>query len=911
MEFQRLKPEVIEQILNLRNSQDEIPLWYNEVQNYEDSTWDEKKPPKPKKCYILLTNICIYIFIKDLRGETTKEIFSYFDVQDVAMAHNNILVLKFKSKTFYFIIPDSGALVTNLMKHLKVLSWNTAPGQIFSLKEISSKQIFKDTPNIIQRPESLTLTRYLALCVWKEVSPDPIIIDMFKKFELDPRTKVHLPETEIPSPITVILPLSIEPFVRNITFEKFSSENLGQALNCVLSNQNKFQSLELYHYENADIKGLNARRSLFNHLDVIRIHSCATNFVKSFFESIQTVNYSIDTIVFKDIKFDSETANKFAECLQSSTFFTSLRSVAFINCQCTGMSFSDFSIKCVKSGSQFENFTLDNCFIDINDILMEMAKSETPIRHISLRKNSSFSIIGHDDAILNPSVISLDVGDSEWTEEAFISFISAVCRKHRRLPLSLAIDSSRIDASWCEIFERLPSESFLPVITELNFSYNYLDEKSFQRLLEFLETQTPLQSHSNKKLKHLNISHCFKQSKEQENETICIPYLIDFFAKRDLWGIEICGVSPRQEFIDIHDLHVLNIGDNEFNDNDIATLQKFVEDSPTLTELGLNNIQCKDVRTLIHFYETMLGYPKILGFSRLNSFFQQYGQFSDTKSIKSLLNSKRNMSTSRQRLNLFLTLSEEFSIKAADEVQLRDTDMSVNDMSLRSSLLCHTQFKNPSPSLFTLATLNTFDVSVDPVASMVAEYVETSGKNGLVPPTAAPQQEPNGLMKLPSIFSTMEIEDEDETTIDIDPTNSENQEISRHISAEIAKIFGRKIKKFDEFQAKHRRKPLRVADIITFNPIHDPSSFESDSEKDNEKEYYSDDVLVEKDQLSKSEKTQTSNEESAKIPQSSSIDEFSTSEEKPKKKKKVLAKKKAKGDSSEKSLSSISSSVPK
>ena len=84
--------------------------------------------------------------------------------------------------------------------------------------------------------------------------------------------------------------------------------------------------------------------------------------------------------------------------------------------------------------------------------------------------------------------------------------------------------------------------------------------------------------------------------------------------------------------------------------------------------------------------------------------------------------------------------------------------------------LFDTSFTNPVPSLFTLASRTTIDTSVDPLASMVTEYIATSGKYGIVPPTAPPPEAAERSFGLPSVFSTMQVYLEKEPGLGLNPS---------------------------------------------------------------------------------------------------------------------------------------------
>ena len=785
MEFQLLKPDEIQKLLELRTNLKETNQWIGEAIELEETGPDERR--RQKKCYLLVTEICLYNVNKDgLHNGKAKDIFSFFDLNDINLDDkDNVLTVCFKGKNYMFQLVNAATLLANILIQVRKLSWNMTPGQITSLRHFMSNKYYKETQRVEKRPPNLLMMRYLASCLSKETKPNPYIIETFNKYDEDPRTVLKLENCEVENPNSPMFVLTLEPYLESITLEKYSPNSFSTSFNYLFSHQNKLSSVVLHKFETAEFKGLFSKKSPFNNVRTLRISACSTSFVSSFLEAIKGLTFGIKALILSDIKFDNQTSILFTQSLQSSTFLSSLNSLAFVGCQCVGTSFYDLAVQSIRQFARLDNLTIENCYVDINDILLEIEKANIQIQNISLRKNVGTSTVGLESSLLPNSTLSLNVGDSEWTEEAFISFITAICRRLRRLPLTLVIDKCRIDSTWSDVFERFPNESLLPVVTELNISYNIFDPKALEGFLSFIETQSPALSQYKLKLSHLNISHCFKE----EDSVDCLETLIEFISKRDLWGLEICGCKPSPNLINISDLHTLNIGDSDFDRMDIDIFLKFVHESPTITELGIDNIKFPDVKTMMQFYGEVLTLPKLLAFAPLTYLYNQYKEFNETKKFKEFLNKKRIFSNYRNRLALYLALSEDFSTHVASPIKFFEEDESVAEGKLRSDILQETILNKSVPSLITLATINTVDTSVDPVASMVSEYVATSGKYGIIPPTAPPPIPCSEAFKIPSIFSTMttsnEIYDDTNNSIDFNTHLNENIKLSKELMSKV------------------------------------------------------------------------------------------------------------------------------
>ena len=157
------------------------------------------------------------------------------------------------------------------------------------------------------------------------------------------------------------------------------------------------------------------------------------------------------------------------------------------------------------------------------------------------------------------------------------------------------------------------------------------------------------------------------------------------------------------------------------------------------------------------------------------------------KKINNKLVMKRQLSTTHQRLALFLSLSGDFATRVPRPFE-KENDNSLVDQSNTSELLFEQNFINPVPSLFTLASLTNVDMSVDPLASMVTEYIVTSGKYGIVPPTAPPPEAPKTPFALPVIYATMQLADE------IEPDEEFEFDANENDLSELSVLLGAKLK---------------------------------------------------------------------------------------------------------------------
>ena len=551
----------------------------------------------------------------------------------------------------------------------------------------------------------------------------------------------------------------------------------------MIAQQGPWDSLDLRNYdENVVLKPLRMRRSVFNHLNVVRIHNCSCEFLNEFLKQAKPAAYSLRTLVLDNIKFNEKAAQQFIGSLESCQFVSNLDTLAFVECTCDKRSFKEFAIECLQTADGLTSFCIEKCGVDVCETLVDIARSNSPsLQRIYLRENEGKTVIGHDDVVLQSGILSLDVGGTKWTAKSLASFLSEVCKRSRRAPLALSIDSAQLDVPWTDVFRAIPMESLNPVVTELNFANNEMNAKSMELFLRFLDTQTPKFSLLPVRLQHLNVSHCLKTEP-------LVNSLCQFFSMRELWGLEICGSRPTLSFAQIPNLYSLNIGENDFEQTCVNTLLKFLRESSTIAEVGVDSIKFPDIPLMMSFYKDLVGISSILAFKCPTEMFSKFGKYSETQAVRASMRSKRRYSSTQDRLQLFLSLSGDFSTRVAKTIEISES----TDKDHVSSPLFERTFHNPIPSLFSLATVTAVDTGVDPVASMVTEFVATSGKHGIVPPTAAPSDPPDGPLRLPAIFSTLESKHEmdDSYSLPFDPDSSEISKLSVEVAETMQKSQG-------------------------------------------------------------------------------------------------------------------------
>ncbi|KAH0795068.1 hypothetical protein GPJ56_001023 [Histomonas meleagridis] len=783
--FIPLKPEIAQKLLEQCVDKSETQQWAGEV----FLVISQKK----KQRYVLLTESCLYIFSKSrVRSSYDREtVLSIFDLISCSCSQEELKLI-FKSSNgenvYLLNFPESGQLMTNLYRQYKYITWNV------DVESVTGLNLIPDANSQLppkSRPPHILLHRYVAASVSKSQDIDPTISSIINKYDSNPHKSIKFQRASIKSPTPLFFALSLEPNLSSIILEDFSPQNLGNIITWTFSNYNKLISITLKGYNSANFKGIHVKRNTYNHLNCLRINHCSTNFVIDFLMSMKQVTYSINTIIFKSVKpiLTEQLMQIFRKCLENSTFLSGITTIGFIDLKCE-ISIISF-IKNILESIELRQLIIENCGIDICNFMTMLSNTNNKLQRLSMRRNYGQEVMLRDDS-LPENLIHLNVGDSNWIPNSLSSFLSTICRRSRKFPLVLELDKTHLTIPWDEFFNLLPLESFHPSITELNMSYNKFDSKSFNEFLRFLETQTPLTNENTQhKLMHLSISGCF--SKEVEK---CFTDFSNFFSTRELWGLSLCDVctitnpdvmdSLIDMLFNIYGLTSINISSNYIQDSAAKKFLHFISESPTIAEVYIDKCEINDPEQMLWFYECLMLSPHILAFNSVIKDLIPFRHYDEVKRINNRLLRKRPFSTQHKRLYLYLTLYGDF------QTRIINPPYKVNDH-INDSLF-DTAFINTVPSLFTLASRTTIDTSVDPLASMVTEYIATSGKYGIVPPTAPPPEAADRVFGLPSVFATMQMYIDEEPGLGVEMGTKLN-ELSKSL-AEAFNTDGKRISVF-------------------------------------------------------------------------------------------------------------------
>ena len=773
MSFQPLKPEIAAKVLELRTHASENQIWAAEASIMKENS------KKMSHRILLLTECGLYIIkksrIKPYELSKTESIFSLSGCQIIK---DHTISVNFKDTNYTFVLPETGALLENLFRVYRSITWNLNTDNV---KEISTIKEAQSYPMPNDRPPNVMLYRYISAAIDHDMQIEKEAVDLITKFELHPRKVILLSNFNLQSPAPLFFALSLEPDLRTIILDNFSPNNLGIIISYILVSTNKFTNLTLKNYDQVNLKGMLTRRSDFNSCNMINIQSCKPDFIHSFLSSIRNAAYSITSFVFQDLLISDSNCPLLLKALQSFAFFANLSAIAFINAQCE-LPLMEYIVQILRAKDTIKQLIVENCGIDVCQILSQIYQISHNLQTLSLRRNYGHFVLSEEEKI-SFSIMHLDIGDCEFTAKALTAFLHSLCRWSRKLPFVLDIDHTHLNTAWNEVMSHLPMESLRSVITELNMSNNVMDSSSFEQFLAFLATQSPLLTTSPYKLMYLSLSSCFV-----DQVSDCISQLLRFCMMREIWGLAISDLitSTNADLMDsiltqlnqIRGLVSLDISGNYIQSSAAQNLLKFVRDSTSIAEIAFDRCGILDSEQMLYLYECLILSPHLLGFQKPIEDLKPISHYSETKKINNLLRNKRQHSTTSQRLTLYLSLFKDFSTRVISN------RITTNELA-EDNPLFEQNFINPIPSLFTLNSSVTSDVDIDPLATMVTEYLSTSGKYGIVPPTAPPTQPPNSHFALPPIFATMQPYTDKDPAFKFDESLVDFQFLSSQFSSRI------------------------------------------------------------------------------------------------------------------------------
>jgi hypothetical protein len=156
----------------------------------------------------------------------------------------------------------------------------------------------------------------------------------------------------------------------------------------VLAMQNRFTAIDLWNYDDATFKGLSKSRSPFSRLTMVRFHRCGLAFVAGFLTAMRPITYASDTLVFENVRFDSQSAQALVTGLQETPAFTSLVSFVFVRCTCLNPPFQEFALQVVQSRDTLTSFHVESCDVEVGEMLIEITKVDGAcLQNVVLSKN--------------------------------------------------------------------------------------------------------------------------------------------------------------------------------------------------------------------------------------------------------------------------------------------------------------------------------------------------------------------------------------------------------------------------------------------------------------------------------------------------------------------------------------------
>ena len=777
----------LKKLTSLMEYKDESHVWaargYQKVRN------------KQKERYFMVTTIGFYIFQYNKNNEDIKvhSVKSLVTFKEAGFNKYNDVIAKFEAResTVHMIIEKPNDFMKAIYVQHDILLWSTIPQVV---PGFSNPEIKTPVDSIKERPHEIMTLRYLAFCMSRDVEVDKKLLVRIKEFDEDPEDVFVLPQMETENFAPAMLAILLEPLINNIVFDNFCSNNIGFPLCFVFANPSKIKQITLKNYnEVSTFTKLKAKRHSYNQLSQINIVECNEKFIIDFLEATIPLSFTIDVFRFRNCEFTPSFTSKFLKAIENYQVFSNLASLEFVRCSVTIESFRTFGRDIIKGAPSLKNLTLKDDSLDVCGFLDDIFKTGFKTQSLCLTDNEATNLFEFNDPPPE-DLLFLDVSNCKWVSESLKNFFTGITRKERQNPLSLWIENVDFEDSisgWEEMIASMDFSIMKVAITEINLSHNSFSVSAFEAILNLLNTQFPIFSKVTTRLRYLALSYCFSEADVEA----CLKKLWEFLSMRDLWGLEIRGNIKKDQSkflgdfisqcVSLDGFTAIDLYDNIIDKDTALEILQFVHDSKSIAEICVDQMGLESKDDIIWFYQSLVMSSHILAINKPIDDMEKYMKEPELKRFAKKLRMKRDVCSFSQRISLFLSLAGDYSTRF---VSVTDNNIRSNDQKDSYQLLRDAHFINPTPNLFTVLSQQKYDnVEVHPLASLVTEYVATSGKYGIFPPTEPPTDQPRKPLVLNPIYASVPpVEDQEIGDIQAAIQNADLRSISSSISSAIS-----------------------------------------------------------------------------------------------------------------------------
>lgn len=331
-----------------------------------------------------------------------------------------------------------------------------------------------------------------------------------------------------PASLAVAQAIAMDPDAKNLLFDNFGHENILNIIQAIFERSKSLVRLSLDNYKDSPSEELVIKAPISKKLVEISFKNVHPAIMFPILNSLEKFSGRITVFSILRTKLPSDHFRILFDLINRFPCFIGLTNLRFEEGSATNMVLDDLSrfIPLIK----VQTLAILSSAKDISSLCRGIFPRTQSIRKMNFALNQLYEMT-NSDLSLPDSLSYLDISHSKIKTKSLTSFLNAIFTKPRD-PL-FTINMSDLDNSESPNEHIVNSFNFLgiqPILAEINFSGNSLLPEQTKTLLNFLRTQ--------KKLRYLNISRCFK---EQIDESLKL--VADFIIEAKLEELELSS-SP-------------------------------------------------------------------------------------------------------------------------------------------------------------------------------------------------------------------------------------------------------------------------------------------------------------------------------------------------------------------------------
>ncbi|OHT07439.1 hypothetical protein TRFO_24328 [Tritrichomonas foetus] len=545
--------------------------------------------------FLMITRGSNYLFKSKIFGGI--EFLQEFHLLNVNVLHCSIgqMIFDMNNGTIITLKTDDVSQITyTILNVFKTATYGLA-ADVQSIRVDSTIQ-FTDV-NINERPERLMKWRAIFLAHYYAIKGEQLYtVDYFNKWEGKQTPVMLIGPSLHPGNFANAFGHAIawETQLNTVVFQRFAPTRFGGLFDSLVENAQTILRIAFTDYENSErlllFSGCRISRSSIKKYNFLRVISSV---VLNFFEKSGGLP-QIENLELHKIKIEAPEFTqlcRFAE--QNEAMKKTVKYFELSRTTITNFPTKDLS-SMIGSFSKLESISLRGLNGDGLRFLNAIIRSKAPIRAIHLNYlnfRSSFEKVQ-----LPETLLQLDLSQSNFSEEAFTSFISSMTRVQAKIPFIVQlinINGGR-KGDIAKLLNALPKIDIgtcQPVISEFDFSNNFIPAESSRQLFAFLFTQKQY-------LRHLALN-CIST----DDHVLLLKNVMTLITSLQLPAIDLCG-NPTSghysgfepvtlaQFVqalaaqNVRFLRRISLSNSRIGANGLTALSQLVEASSSLNEIS-------------------------------------------------------------------------------------------------------------------------------------------------------------------------------------------------------------------------------------------------------------------------------------------------------------------------------------